>query len=108
MIGDENLVYNMPGGIMVDELLDSEKVKKVFEKIIERHSILKTSFIMQDNNVVQKIRNDMQFEVSVYYNKESEIQQIISKFSRPFKLEQKPLIKVEIHYIDNRKTLLLV
>ena len=37
MIGEENLVYNMPGGIMVDEILDKEKVKKAFEKILERH-----------------------------------------------------------------------
>ena len=108
MIGDENLVYNMPGGIMVDEILDSEKVKKVFEKIIDRHSTLKTAFVLQDNNVVQRIKENMAFNIPVYYNTEQEIQEIVNNFSKPFKLDQEPLLRVELHYIDNKKTLLLV
>jgi len=108
MIGEENLVYNMPGGIMVDEILDTEKVKNVFQKIIERHSTLRTIFILQDNNVVQKIKEDIQFEIPVYKNTETEIPQIITNFSKPFKLDKDTLLRVEIHYIDNKKTMLLV
>ena len=59
MIGEDNTVYNMPGGIIVDEILDKEKVKKVFAKIIERHSTLRTGFIAQKNNVVQKIKDKL-------------------------------------------------
>ena len=108
MIGEENVVYNMPGGIIVDEILDKEKVKRVFEKIIERHSILRTSFVLQDDNIVQKINNDLNFDVPVYNNTESEIEEVIRNFSKPFKLEQAPLIRAELHYIDNKETLLLV
>ena len=108
MIGDENLVYNMPGGIIVDEILDKEKVKNAFEKIIERHSSLRTSFILHNNNVVQKIKDDINFDILVYDNTESEIQGIIKKFSKPFKLDRDSLLRVELHYIDNKKTLLLV
>lgn len=108
MIGDENLVYNMPGGIMVDEILDKEKVKSVFEKIIERHSILRTTFVIQDNDVVQKIKENIEFDVPVYNNTEKEIQKVVDNFSKPFELDKKPLIRAELHYIDNKKTLLLV
>ena len=38
----------------------------------------------------------------------NELKKIIDNFPRPFKLEKEPLIRVELHYIDNRKTLLLV
>ena len=108
MIGDDNLVYNMPGGIIVDEILDKEKVKNAFTKIIERHSSLRTVFILQDNNVVQKINENLEFDILTYHNTENEIQEIIDNFSKPFKLEQDLLIRVELHYIDNKKTLLLV
>ena len=108
MIGEDNTVYNMPGGIIVDEILDKEKVKKVFGKIIERHSTLRTGFIAQENNVVQKIKDKLEIEIPVYYDTGSELKEIIDNFPRPFKLEKEPLIRVELHYIDNRKTLLLV
>ena len=108
MIGDENLVYNMPGGIMVDEKLDAEKVKKAFQKIIKRHSTLRTLFVLQDNKVVQKIKENIEFDIPVYKNTENEIQEIVYNFSKPFKLDQEPLIRVELHYIDDKKTLLLV
>ena len=108
MIGEENLVYNMPGGILVNEILNIEKVKSVFKKIIERHSILRTSFILQNNNVMQKISGNINLEIPVYYNTESEIEDILKNFSRPFKLEKDLLFRVELHYIDGNKTLLLV
>ena len=96
MIGDENLVYNMAGGIIVDEILDKENVKAAFDKIIERHSSLRTAFIVKENNVVQKIKENMQLEIPVYNNKEEEIQEVISNFSRPFRLNKEPLIKIEM------------
>ena len=108
MIGDKNTVYNMPGAILVDEILEKEKVRNVFKKIIERHSTLRTAFILQDDNVVQRIRETIDFEVPEFYNTESEIDKIIEKFSKPFDLGKEPLLRAEIHYIDNQKTLLLV
>ena len=108
MIGKNNTVYNMTGGIMFDEILEKEKVKDALKKIIERHSTLRTAFVVKQNNIVQVIKENMKFEVPTYNNGQKEIQEIIHKFSKPFELEKEPLFRVELHYIDNKKTLLLV
>ena len=108
MIGEENTVYNLPGAILVDDILDKEKVKKIFEKIIERHEILRTSFVINEDDVFQKVEDKIEFEMPVYNNKTEEIQKIIKNFSKPFALEKAPLIRVELHYIDKKKTLLLL
>lgn len=108
MIGDNSLVYNMSGGIIVEDILEKEKVQKVFEKIFERHSTLRTSFILQENTVVQKVNEKINFNIPVYHNTESEIQNIQNNFSKPFDLEKDLLLRVELHFIDNKKTLLLV
>lgn len=108
IINEKNIVYNMPGGILVDEILDKERVKKAFDKIIERHETLRTEFILENNNVVQKIKEKIDLEIPVYNNTEGEIKKIINQFSKPFELEKGQLIRVEIHYIDNKKTLLLM
>jgi bacitracin synthase 3 len=108
MIGEDNIVYNMPGGITVDEVLDIEKIKEVFYKIIKRHEILRTILIQQNDEIVQKVCKEINFNIPVYFNQEKEIDSIIKNFSKPFKLENEVLIRVEVHYIDNKKTMLLV
>ena len=108
MIGDQNLVYNMPGAIMVNKILDKEKVEESINKIIERHSTLRTKFVLENNNVVQKIEPEVKLSVPVYHNSEDEVKEIINNFSKPFELEKAPLLRVELHYINNEKTLLLV
>ena len=105
---EENTVYNMPGAILIDTILDSEKVQKVFERIINRHSTLRTTFEIVGEKVVQKIHEKVDFTVPVYKNTESDIEQIEKKFIKPFDLEKSPLLRVELHYIDNKKTLLLL
>ena len=108
MIGEDNIVYNMPGGITVDEVLDIEKIKEVYYKIIKRHEILRTILIQQNDEIVQKVCKEINFNIPVYFNQEKEIDSIIKNFSKPFKLENEVLIRVEVHYIDNKKTMLLV
>ena len=108
MIGDNNIVYNMPWAMIIDEILDKDKVQNVFEKIINRHSTLRTSFVVENESVVQKVEDKVEFNIDTYQNSESEIQDIVNTFSKPFKLEKAPLFRVEMHYIDNKKTLLLL
>ena len=107
MIGEDNIVYNMPGAVMINGLLEEERVKEALNKIIERHEILRTRFIINDNTIMQKVIENIKIDVPVFYNKSDEIYNILKSFSKPFNLEEDLLIRAEIHYIDNKKTLLL-
>ena len=108
MIGEDNIVYNMPGAVLVEKILDIEKIKKVFSRILKRHSILRTRFIFKDNDIRQQVESNVDFETPVFYNKKDEIKNIVMNFSKPFNLEKGPLIRMEVHYIDNKETLVLM
>ena len=108
MIGEDNIVYNMPGAVLVEKILDIEKIKKVFSTILKRHSILRTRFIFKDNDIRQQVESNVNFEIPVFYNKKDEIKNIVMNFSKPFNLEKEPLIRMEVHYIDNKETLVLM
>ena len=107
MINEKNTVYNLPGGILVNKLLDKDKIKSIFEKIIDRHSVLKTIFVVQDKGVVQIVLDNISFDIPVFNDNSDDIDSILSKFSKPFNLEKAPLFRIEIHYLNNKKTLLL-
>ncbi|OKZ56687.1 MAG: hypothetical protein BHV99_05085 [Clostridium sp. 26_21] len=108
MIGEDNIVYNMPGAVLVEKILDIEKIKKVFSRILKRHSILRTRFIFKDNDIRQQVESNVDLEIPVFYNKKDEIKNIVMNFSKPFNLEKEPLIRMEVHYIDNKETLVLM
>ncbi len=107
LIGENNTVYNMPGAIIIPERVNKNKIKDIFQKIIERHSVLRTEFVLKENEVVQKIQEKVDLKLPIYQNKEEDIPSIIENFAKPFNLEKAPLLRIEIHYIENKKTLLL-
>ena len=108
MISEENTVYNMPGAILIDGILDINKIQESLNKIIQRHEILRTEFVLNGTEIEQKVIENVDIKVPTFYNKSEEIEEIIEKFSKPFKLENEFLIRVEVHFIDNQKTLILV
>ena len=103
MIGDENIVYNISGKIEFNQHLDSKKVKDTFKKIIDRHISFRTAFVIDNNEVKQKIMNNVKFDIPVFNSKESEMPDNISKFVKPFQLDTAPLLRVELHYLENGK-----
>ncbi len=108
MISEENTVYNMPGAILIDGILDINKIQESLNKIVQRHEILRTEFVLNGTEIEQKVIENVDIKVPTFYNKSEEIEEIIEKFSKPFKLENEFLIRVEVHFIDNQKTLILV
>ncbi len=108
MIGEDNLVYNVPGAILIDKILNENKVEKCFEKIIENQSAFRTYFVVEEDDVRQKIQESVKFNVKSFQNRSSEMKEIIKAFPKPFDLENAPLLRVELHYLDNEKTLLLL
>ena len=108
MIGENNLVYNLPGAFVIDKYLDKNKVEECFNKIIEAQSSLRTCFYIKDNEVVQKVLPHVKFKVDTFNAKASSIKKIINNYPAPFDLEQAPLLRVSLCYLDNGKTLLLM
>lgn len=108
MIGDENIVYNISGKLEFNQHLDSKKVKYVFNKLIERHVSFRTAFVIDNNEVKQKVMKHVKLDIPVFNSKESEMEKNIANFVKPFSLDSAPLLRVELHYLENNKTILLI
>ncbi len=105
--GNDSIVYNTPGAILVDSILNKEKVESAFKDIIKSQSVFRTVFVIESDEVKQKILDTVDFAVESFNNTGSEISSLINNFAKPFDLEKAPLLRVEVHYIDNKQTLLL-
>jgi amino acid adenylation domain-containing protein len=74
--------YNIPGVFVLEEEVDVVRLESAFRKLIERHESFRTTFIMVNENPVQKIHEDVDF--SMEHGAWS------SRFVRPFNLSCAP------------------
>nr|NIM13090.1 AMP-binding protein [Candidatus Aminicenantes bacterium]NIM84716.1 AMP-binding protein [Candidatus Aminicenantes bacterium]NIN19086.1 AMP-binding protein [Candidatus Aminicenantes bacterium]NIN42988.1 AMP-binding protein [Candidatus Aminicenantes bacterium]NIN85731.1 AMP-binding protein [Candidatus Aminicenantes bacterium] len=90
--------------------LDSKRFEKTFSKLIHRQESLRTSFIIVEDEPVQKIHDEAAFEIEYYDAKREKGRpaDINRSFVRPFDLSQTPLFRVGLIKEEDEKYLLLV
>jgi amino acid adenylation domain-containing protein len=95
----DNTGYNMPGTIKLNIDVDIPKLEQTFRALIERHESLRTSFEKVDDIPVQKIVDQVPFEIEHYTSSgcssgDLSPAAIIRDFVQPFDLAKAPLIRV--------------
>jgi amino acid adenylation domain-containing protein len=100
----ENMAYNMTEVIPLPGKPEIERLERAFVKLIERHESLRTSFLMIDEKPVQKVHDEVEFEIE--YN--SVERRAESNFVRAFDLSKAPLLRVALVKLKDAKYLLMV
>ncbi|MFC2146912.1 condensation domain-containing protein, partial [Acidobacteriota bacterium] len=117
--------YSIPHTMLLDINIDTKRLELTFKKLIQRHESLRTSFQMLEGNPVQRVHDEVEFEIEYYdIGKEGTMglaplpsgpapgnwqpaANIIKNFIRPFDLAQPPLIRAGIIETDQAYILLL-
>jgi amino acid adenylation domain-containing protein len=111
------LGYNLPVTIILEGKFQREKLAEVFEKLIRRHESFRTFFRMLEEEPVQRILPAHEIEFAIEYDEvktieegepEIEVKKIISKFVRPFNLEQAPLMRAALIKLSEEKYFLVI
>ncbi|QHZ56592.1 hybrid non-ribosomal peptide synthetase/type I polyketide synthase [Brevibacillus sp. NSP2.1] len=98
-------VYNNPGVYQLDGDVDVGTLQAIFQKLIERHEIFRTSFGFAGQEVVQTVQTTVPFAIEELALPEEGMAAAISAFIRPFEPEKAPLIRVG--YERSKKLLLI-
>jgi len=124
----DNTGYNMTQVLELEGEVDSRRLEKTFRRLIERHESFRTSFFMVADTPVQRIHDEVAFEIDehtpayghpsqegnalAYRNPLSggvpEGRGGLENFSRPFNLSKAPLLRVGLVKWEEKKYLLLV
>ncbi|MCP4152683.1 MAG: amino acid adenylation domain-containing protein, partial [bacterium] len=83
--------YNLYAKVNLEGNLDREKLENTFRALIRRHESFRTTFHLQEEEPVQRIHEDVEFEVQY---KETPGQP--EEFVRPFDLTRAPLLRVAL------------
>ncbi|HLP58845.1 MAG TPA: condensation domain-containing protein, partial [Candidatus Deferrimicrobium sp.] len=97
--------YNMPLFTTLEGPLEKIKLENAFKELIYRHESLRTSFHMMASRAVQRIHDEVNFEVE--YDETGD-EEMIKNFIRPFDLSQAPFLRVRLLKKEKENHLLLV
>ncbi len=110
---DQSPAYNLPAALILEGKLNVEALEKAFREIIQRHEILRTSFVETDGVPYQKISDQVDFNlVATVLSSTADQEATISKLieeeaSRCFDLSKVPLMICRLIKLQEEKHLLL-
>jgi amino acid adenylation domain-containing protein/non-ribosomal peptide synthase protein (TIGR01720 family) len=100
-------VYNLSDSIRLHGKLDIRLLERVYQEIVRRHAVFRTSFRDLDGEPIQVISPDTPFSVNHIYLEAVEADQLEDEAERlaviqarkPFDLCQAPLIRIDLIHI---------
>jgi len=126
----ESSFYNLSQLVLVDGNLEVERLRRVFYQLIHRHESLRTSFFMTGNEPVQRVHDEVKFEIEndeIKVEEEEQktedrgqtteskpanlsvvIRHLSSEFIRSFDLSKAPLLRVGLIKEEDQKHILIV
>ncbi|GAF07270.1 non-ribosomal peptide synthetase [Paenibacillus pini] len=104
------LNYHLPFAVQVNGPIDIERFRAAWQALIERHPALRTSFFMEENNVMQRIEKGIEPPLVVVDGSGWSMTTLALRqrsFLQPFRLGQAPLLRMELVRMNESSMLLL-
>lgn len=105
--GRDSLAYNVSGGLLFYEVLDSTRTQDILNELIKIHPSFRTSFLYKDGEIVQSIKKDITIKVDVEYTN-LPYDELVNRFPKPFDLSKAPLLRAKLYIINNTSSLLVL
>jgi acyl carrier protein/3-phenylpropionate/cinnamic acid dioxygenase small subunit len=91
--------YNVTAVLKIKGKFDMTRCNRAIADLVRRHESLRTSFRLRENEAVQQVHHMVEFEIKEICGgrgefKETDMQELMKEFIRPFDLSQVPLWRV--------------
>ncbi|HLP60245.1 MAG TPA: condensation domain-containing protein, partial [Candidatus Deferrimicrobium sp.] len=103
-----SVVYNMPLIMMLDKEIAKDHLERIIRQIIQRHESFRTSFETVNEELVQKVHHDVDFDIEYYELETIDQATGVGAFISKFDLSRAPLLRVKIITLAGNKYILIV
>ncbi len=95
-IDGNGLAYNIPQVFRLTGEISSTRIQKALNEILKRHEILRTEFIIRENEFLQRIRENVELDYVYAEDTETEESVLVNDFQKPFVLDKAPLLRAKL------------
>lgn len=106
-MGKAELGTHLPSAFLLTGDFKAEKVSDIFQQIISEQESLRACFGFEQGELILKVYNSCKLNIETEEGQESEMQQYILDFLKPFDLFQAPLMHAKVIKFSDTKYLLL-
>lgn len=103
-----SVAYNTPGGIIFNTSPNVKKLEEAIHKMIQRHEAFRTYFVVEKEEVRQKILENYEFSIPVKKANYGDLDNLFKDFLQPFDLAKAPLFRTQFIEFENHKSILLL
>ncbi len=111
-LAPESPAYNIASAIRILTELDVLALQRSFQKMIEHHAILRTTFAVSEGEPVQRIQQTCEIKVpvenSATWDEPFLSERLVQETQRPFDLEHGPLLRVHLFRRSPQDHILLI
>jgi len=104
----KTLKYSVLAVYVIRGKLDKKRFNRAINEIVLRHEMLRTSFHLVEDDVVQRINDVREFKVNFLKSSEQGAKKRIKQFRKPFDLSEAPLFRVELLQSGKEKYFVLI
>ena len=107
-IDNVGLSYNITAVFLIEGNLDKQAVERCFRQLLKRHEALRTSFVLQNGEIVQRIDEQVPFELDYHQGNAEDVNEMVERFTAQFELDKAPLFRAGIIELAKNKHVLMV
>ncbi|BBP87050.1 hypothetical protein BsIDN1_06680 [Bacillus safensis] len=100
--------YHIPIVLTLEGTLEYQRLKSAFNQLIQTHEILRTSFHMNGEDIVQRVHEWTEFDLPVHHIKEEEAEAFLTERQSPFDLTAAPLLRAQLLKVSEHRHLLVL
>ncbi|MGE7888634.1 amino acid adenylation domain-containing protein [Bacillus cereus] len=104
----EAITYNIPFIIQIDGELDVIRLQKAFQRLLQRHEALRTSFEMIDDKLYQRVNEVIDFQIEYLEVKEQHLEKILLECIKPFDLSLAQLLRAKLIRVKEYRHILML
>lgn len=105
----DSSVYNIYGAFKLKGKINIDAFNKSINQVIKKHHILRTTFHFENNELYQKVHNELNLEINVIDSNNQDYKDIIQKeINYKFKLDTLSLIKISLVKISEEEHIMVV
>lgn len=104
---DAGIAYNVPVIMKIRGNVDTDRMRRAFEMLVERHEILRTDFHVVNDELVQQVHDEVSVDYEYIEDINITIEDLMDSFVRRFNLASAPLIRMQLVKRDGYYLLML-
>ncbi|GAB3897502.1 hypothetical protein GCM10029964_080460 [Kibdelosporangium lantanae] len=104
--------YHLGGAARVEGPFDVDRMRAAFQKVIDRHPVLRTGLVLVDDELKQRVATTMPADFTVIDlsgRSPADVDSAVTAFTeRPFNLASGPMMRAQVAKLDDERHLLLL